>query len=166
MRISDWSSDVCSSDLPHEREMTTMRATDEQQKVARAFVSARAEKTPLTVYPGPMPRTMADAYAIQDAAIALDGRRIGGWKVGRIAPDLVDHYGGDRLIGPIFADEIVDARDGHVPAMGVYPGGFAAAEAEVLLRFADVGARHSNIRYEESPVGKECVSKCSYRGTP
>src|SRR3546814_7395132 len=53
--------------LPHEREMTTMRATDEQQKVARAFVSARAEKTPLTVYPGPMPRTMADAYAIQDA---------------------------------------------------------------------------------------------------
>src|SRR3546814_1904903 len=69
--------------LPHEREMTTMRATDEQQKVARAFVSARAEKTPLTVYPGPMPRTMADAYAIQDAAIALDGRRIGGWMVGR-----------------------------------------------------------------------------------
>src|SRR3546814_17711588 len=87
MRISDWSSDVCSSDL----------------------------------------------------------RRIGGWKVGRIAPGLVDHYGGDRLIGPIFADEIVDARDGHVPAMGVYPGGFAAADAEVLLRFGDVGARDSTL---------------------
>src|SRR3546814_20836581 len=74
--------------LPHEREMTTMRATDEQQKVARAFVSARAEKPPLTVYPGPMPRTTAAAFANQDAAIALDGRRIGGWKVGRLPPGI------------------------------------------------------------------------------
>src|SRR3546814_13088221 len=29
--------------------------------------------------------------------------------------------------------------------MGVYPGGFAAAEAEVLLRFGDVGARDYTI---------------------
>src|SRR3546814_20283716 len=111
MRISDWSSDVCSSDL---------------------------EKTPLTVYPGAVPRTMADAYAIQNAAIALDGRPIGGWKVGRIAPDLIDRYGGNRLTGPIFADEIIDAGDGPVPAMGVYAVGFAAAAAEVLLFFAEV----------------------------
>jgi len=131
--------------IRHEREMTTMRVTDEQQNVARAFVAARAKKTPLTVYPGAVPQTMADAYAIQDAAIALDGRRVGGWKVGRIAPDLVDRYGGNRLTGPIFADEIVDARDGHVPAMGVYAGGFAAAEAEVLLCFGEVAERDYDI---------------------
>src|SRR3546814_17215841 len=97
--------------LPHEREMTTMRATDEQQKVARAFVSARAEKTPLTVYPGPMPRTMADAYAIQDAAIALNGRRIGGGKVGRVGPGLVHPYCGARPNGTTFPDETDDAHN-------------------------------------------------------
>src|SRR3546814_17218843 len=79
--------------LPHEREMTTMRATDEQQKVARAFVSARAEKTPLPGYPGPLPRTMADAYAIQDAEIALARRARGRRKVRRNAPGPPHPYG-------------------------------------------------------------------------
>lgn len=118
-----------------------MRATDEQENVARAFVAARAEKTPLTLYPGAVPETMADAYAIQDAAIALDGRRIGGWKVGRIAADLVARFGDNRLTGPIFTDEIVDASARECPAMPVYGGGFAAAEAEVLLCLGEVGDR-------------------------
>lgn len=131
-----------------------MRATDEQQKVARAFLAARARMTPLTTYPGAMPQTMAEAYAVQDAAIALDGRRIGGWKVGRIAPDLVDRFGGNRLTGPIFTDEIVDGTTGEVPAMGVYAGGFAAAEAEVLLRLGDVGARDYDI-----DTVKDCIDE-------
>ncbi len=118
-----------------------MRSTDEQENIARAFVAARVEMTPITDYPGAMPSTMADAYAIQDAAIALDGRTVGGWKVGRIAPDLVERYGDNRLTGPIFTDEIVDAGSGETPAMPVYARGFAAAEAEVLLRFGVVEER-------------------------
>lgn len=116
-----------------------MPASPEQEKIARAFLAARAERTPLTAYPGAMPQTMADAYAIQDAAIALDGRRVGGWKVGRIAADLIDLYRDNRLTGPIFSDEIFDGSAGQVPAMPVYAAGFAAAEAEVLLCFGDVG---------------------------
>jgi 2-keto-4-pentenoate hydratase len=134
--------------------MTKMRATGEQEKVARAFVAARAEKTPLTLYPGAMPETMADAYAIQDAALALDGRRVGGWKVGRIGAELVGRYGDNRLTGPIFADEIVDASAGERPAMPVYAGGFAAAEAEVLLRLGDVGDRSWDME-----TVKECVAE-------
>lgn len=122
-----------------------MAATIDQQNVAKAFLAARAEKTPLTVYPGTMPQTMAEAYAIQDIALALDGRRVGGWKVGRIAPDRVDQYGGNRLTGPIFADEIVDAAVGEVPDMPVYGQGFAAAEAEILLCFGAVGDRDYDI---------------------
>lgn len=124
-----------------------MPATPEQERIARAFLAARAEKTPLTLYPGAMPQTMAVAYAIQSAAIDFDGRRIGGWKVGRIAPDLVERYGGERIAGPIFADEI--AADGA--AMPVYADGFAAAEAEVLLCLGDVGDRNHDI---------ESVRKC------
>lgn len=118
-----------------------MPVTPEQENIARAFLDARAEKTPLTLYPGAMPKTMADAYAIQSAAIGFDGRRIGGWKVGRIAPDLVERFGGERLAGPIFADEI--AADGA--AMPVYARGFAAAEAEVLLCLGEVGEREYDI---------------------
>ena len=120
-----------------------MLATSDQENIARALIDARARKTPLTAYPGAMPQTMAEAYAIQDSAIALDGRRIGGWKVGRIAPDLVARYGGNRLTGPIFTDEIFDgAAD---PVMPVYADGFAAAEAEVLLCFGEVGTRDYDI---------------------
>lgn len=120
-----------------------MLATSDQENVARALIDARAGKTPLTAYPGAMPQTMAEAYTIQDRAIALDGRRVGGWKVGRIASDLVERYGGNRLTGPIFADEI---RDGAAPpTMPVYADGFAAAEAEVLLCFGAVGTRDYDI---------------------
>ncbi|MBA3940157.1 MAG: 2-keto-4-pentenoate hydratase [Sphingopyxis sp.] len=120
-----------------------MLATSDQENVARALIDARAGKTPLTSYPGAMPQTMAEAYAIQDRAIALDGRRVGGWKVGRIAPDLVDRFGGNRLTGPIFTDEILDGS--AAPVMPVYADGFAAAEAEVLLCFGDVGTRDYDI---------------------
>ena len=121
-----------------------MLATSDQENIARALIDARARKTPLTAYPGAMPQTMAEAYAIQDSAIALDGRRIGGWKVGRIAADLVERYGGNRLTGPIFADEIFDGVADR-PVMPVYADGFAAAEAEVLLCFGEVGTRAYDI---------------------
>lgn len=117
-----------------------MATTIDQENIARAFLAARAKKTPLTEYPGAMPSTMAEAYAIQDRAILLDGRPVGGWKVGRIADDLVEHYGDNRLTGPIFRDEIFDGSDGAHPAMPVYADGFAAAEAEVLLCLGDVGS--------------------------
>ncbi|HET6522980.1 2-keto-4-pentenoate hydratase [Sphingopyxis sp.] len=128
-----------------------MLATSDHDNIARALIEARARKTPLTAYPGAMPQTMAEAYAIQDRAIALDGRRVGGWKVGRIAADLVARYGGNRLTGPIFADEIVDAAE--QPAMPVYADGFAAAEAEVLLCFGEVGTR----AYDIDSV-KDCIA--------
>jgi 2-keto-4-pentenoate hydratase len=115
--------------------MIDMGAASEQESIARAFVAARTAGSALTAYPGTMPATLAEAYRIQDVAIARDGRRIGGWKVGRIAPDLVETYGDNRIAGPIFVDEI--AEDGA--AMPVFAGGFAAAEAEVLLRFGAVG---------------------------
>ena len=144
-----------------------MPATNEQQNIAQAFLAARQKKTPLTSYPGTMPASMAEAYAIQDAAIASDGRRVGGWKVGRIAPELVGAYGDNRLTGPVFSDEIFDGSAGQRPIMPVYADGFAAAEAEVLLCLGDVGTRDYDLesvkdciievrRSEERRVGKEC----------
>lgn len=130
-----------------------MASTSDPITVAQSLLAARSKKTPLTVYPGAMPQTMTDAYAIQDAAIALDGRAIGGWKVGRIPADLVSRYGDNRLTGPIFTDEIADGSVGQEPVMPVYADGFAAAEAEVLLCFGDIGTRD----YDLASV-RDCIT--------
>lgn len=98
--------------------------------IARSFVTARMAGTALPVYPGTHPRALADGYAVQDAAIAIADRLVGGWKVGRIRPPL---DGVDRLAGPIFTGQIVDSAPDPV-AMPVFRDGFAAAEAEFLLR--------------------------------
>lgn len=106
------------------------------EKVARAFVTARREARALASYPGERPTDLAEAYAIQDAALAVDGRRVAGWKVGRINPPYDASLGANRLSGPIFADVFFEAPVGEVSEMPIYADGFAAAEAEILMHVA------------------------------
>ncbi|WP_340689097.1 2-keto-4-pentenoate hydratase [Sphingomonas donggukensis] len=101
--------------------------------IARSFVEARRDGRGLAAYPGTAPRTLAESYRIQDAAIALDGDSVGGWKLGRIHPPLDDSLGANRLAGPIFARSIVTPGTDEAE-MRVFADGFAAAEAEFLLR--------------------------------
>lgn len=101
--------------------------------IAQALVAARRAATGLAEFPGPMPTTLAEAYAIQAAAIDLSRRAIGGWKVGRIMGEHAARHGSDRLVGPIFADAIVSAGGG-APAFPVIRGGFGACEGEFVAR--------------------------------
>lgn len=110
-----------------------MESTDfaqEAGRIARSFVDARRTGRALGTYPGTVPVTLADAYEVQDAAIALNAAEIGGWKVGRINPPI---DGVDRLTGPIFARQII-AVTAEPAAMPIFVGGFGAAEAEFLLK--------------------------------
>ncbi|KQM65162.1 2-keto-4-pentenoate hydratase [Sphingomonas sp. Leaf17] len=99
--------------------------------IARRFVAARRDGTALPEFPGQVPATLAEGYAVQDAALALTDGVVAGWKVGRINPPL---NGVDRLAGPIFADQVFTADGAEPCAMPVFADGFAAAEAEFLLR--------------------------------
>lgn len=110
--------------------------SESPEAVAEAFVAARRAARALSAYPGIRPADLTAAYAIQDCAIGLDGRAIVGWKVGRIHPPDDARLGSDRLSGPIFAGSTIMAENGAVPAMPVFAGGFAAAEAELLLHVA------------------------------
>ena len=110
--------------------------TDQADAVAAAFVAARRERRALPVYPGERPRDLAQAYAIQDRALTIDGRAVAGWKVGRINPPHDAALGANRLAGPIFADLVAWADAATVPDMPVITGGFAAAEAEMMLHVA------------------------------
>jgi 2-keto-4-pentenoate hydratase len=102
------------------------------EAIARAFVDARRAARGLTDYPGDVPETLDDAYRIQAHAIAADARPVLGWKVGRVPEALVSRFGDERLAGPIF--DVIEAADDYVPDMPVFAAGFAAAEAEYLLR--------------------------------
>jgi 2-keto-4-pentenoate hydratase len=105
--------------------------TADPATIAGRFLAARRSAEGLADYPGDFPETLAEAYEVQDAAIAAWGRPVAGWKVGRINPPLTERFGTDRLAGPIFLVE--RAGDGE-PEMPVFGEGFAAGEAEFLLR--------------------------------
>ena len=143
-----------------------MRADiDSLGEIAHAFVSARREARGLSAYPGTVPADLDTAYAIQDAALELDGRPVAGWKLGRINPPLDRKFGANRLAGPIFADTVVHGDDAALP---IISDGFGAAEAEFLLRLSQdvdptkalwtveeardlVGAIHVGIEIASSP---------------
>jgi 2-keto-4-pentenoate hydratase len=120
-------------------EALTEQATAEQ--IAQAFVAARKAGEGFPDYPGPMPTTLAEAYAIQARAIALHGGAVAGWKVGRVPDPLVARFGDNRLAGPIFADHLVWAEDDAPPEMPIFRNGFGAAEAEYLIRLGPLPER-------------------------
>lgn len=126
-------------DVDRERD----RALAEQatgEAIAQAFVAARRARQGFADYPGAMPQTLEEAYAIQARAIALFDKPIAGWKVGRVPDALVAQFGANRLAGPIFADSVVWAEDGDTPRMPIFRDGFGAAEAEYLMRLGPLPA--------------------------
>lgn len=105
------------------------------REIAGAFVAARRSGAAVPHYPGDRPHDLASAYAIQDAALSLWEREVGGWKVGRINPPSDALLGADRLVGPAFRDTIQMAGD-TLAEFPIFRGGFGAAEAEFMLRLA------------------------------
>jgi 2-keto-4-pentenoate hydratase len=142
---------------------------DDSSRIAGRFLAARRAACGLESYPGDLPASLDEAYAIQDRAIAAWGRPVIGWKVGRILPPLAEHYGTNRLGGPIFA-RAVASKNADPLEMPVFAEGFAAGESEFLLRVgatppegqtaftlaetADlIDAVHAGIEIASSPLG-------------
>lgn len=104
------------------------------ETIAKAFTTARREARALPAFPGALPATLADAYAIQDAAVALWPARIAGWKVAGIAPEFRERFGAPRLAGPAFAANVLRLDGDALLRFPIFAGGFAAIEAEFILR--------------------------------
>jgi 2-keto-4-pentenoate hydratase len=121
----------------------------EAKNIAARFVSARRQATGLPDYPGPKPADLDQAYAVQKAAIDLQGDAISGWKVGRIFPPLSDQYGAERLAGPIFAGTVALAG---APGL-VFAEGFGAAEAEFLVQIGEAPNRPAGTLTLEDAAG-------------
>jgi 2-keto-4-pentenoate hydratase len=104
--------------------------------VAERFVAARLSAHALRDYPGPLPATLAEAYARQDAAIGLWPDALAGWKVGGIGEPWAARLGTSRLVGPIFRGNLWRSRPGEIAELPIIDGGFAAVEAEYVFVLA------------------------------
>jgi len=124
----------------------TMEMTfGEARDIANRFVRARLRAESLAAFPGEIPASLDAAYACQDAAIAIWPDRVQGWKVGRIGEPWMSRLGEDRLVGPIFTRAVQTVLGAEVVEFPVFDGGFAAVEAEFIVRLAsDAAADKTN----------------------
>lgn len=148
--------------------MTTAQASAAAHLISARFLEARRAAGSIPSYPGDLPTSLDEAYAIQDLSIADWGQPVIGWKVGRINPPLSTRYDADRLAGPMFYQQVAPAAG--LVEMPVFSGGFAAGEAEFLLRIGraprlgqseftlaevaeHIAAVHVGIEIASSPLG-------------
>ena len=112
------------------------------QAIATKFTQARLTNQALEQYPGQVPETLDEAYAIQDAAIKLWPHKIGGWKIGGVPGDYQERLNETKISGPVFENQIYK----HVGKSLDMPGfadGFIAIEPELVF-----------IVKEDAPVDK------------
>lgn len=103
-----------------------------REMIVSAFRVARVSALPLVVYPGAVPATLSDAYALQDAAITAFPDIVRGWKIAGVLPEFREAIGASRLAGPVFAKTIRLSNGRNSVRFPVFTGGFAAVEAEFI----------------------------------
>ena len=101
--------------------------------ISKCLVDARLSATPLPDFPGQVPETLKQAYAIQAASIARWPDKLAGWKVAGMSAVDRQRFSATRLAGPVFRSSVRRIESGSRETMPVYEGGFAAIEAEVVL---------------------------------
>ena len=106
------------------------------QAIADAFIAARLGGQILDTYPGEMPATMDQAYAVQDCAIAAFPDTIAAWKVGLMSDADQTRLGLEtpRFAGPIFARTVRRYAGSGVQQMPVFANGLASVEGEFVFR--------------------------------
>lgn len=100
--------------------------TKTAETAARALMDAHASNTAVQSFPdGSAPESVAEAYAIQDAAVTLSGEAIGAWKVGPASADFPE------TCAPILASRVQTSPATFPNALRL-----KAVECEVAFRLA------------------------------
>ena len=123
------------------------------EAIAAELVAARSEGRSLTGFPGAIPGSMDDAYRIQDRAIARWPYSLAGWKIGFIPADRRSAGEPDRLIGPIWRQQFHRSADQTSPTeVGIFASGFAAVEAELVIRLGQDLPAHAEAEWTAEEV--------------
>lgn len=106
--------------------------------IADALVKARKTCSLLTDFPGDIPETLEQAYAVQLDAISKWDAKLIGFKVGGVPPKWREQFPTNWLAGPMFDDQSYHIEDGGSIEVSVFEGGFAAYEAELVFVLKDL----------------------------
>ncbi len=123
--------------LPADSSRIDQHLTREHDAISERLVEARVKAQPLPAFPGLLPETLEDAYAIQSASIGRWSDEIVGWKVGGVPEGYRDRLKASRLAGPIFRSCLQYIVPGVAISAPIYHGGFAAIEAEFVWRLGN-----------------------------
>lgn len=119
--------------------------------ISKRLVEARLGAEALRDFPGSLPETMEQAYAIQSASQARWPDDVGGWKVGLLSDADSQRFSAERLAGPIFRSSILHTESDSCASMPIYVGGFAAVEAEFVLELG-FEVRPSGEKYSDEQL--------------
>ncbi|QFT78491.1 2-keto-4-pentenoate hydratase [Erythrobacter sp. THAF29] len=108
-----------------------------QRALSRTLVDARLRAGSLREFPGPLPRDLDEAYAVQALSVAAWPDEVVGWKVGGIPPKHRHALGAKYVTGPIFRKRLAYTHPGEVSEMPVFAEGFAAIEPEFILQMGE-----------------------------
>ena len=109
--------------------------------ISKALTRARDTRTPIEEFPGELPKTIDDAYAIQAACAKNTGKAIVGWKVAGMPPNMPGTWNVAKLVGPAFEGTIHKIKSGDTVELPIYAGGFAAVEPEYVAVLGDIPDR-------------------------
>lgn len=128
--------------------------------ISLALRTARKNDTRLPGFPGPIPGTLDEAYAIQARSIEAWPDDVVGWKVGGVPADYQDRFDDKRLAGPIFSKTVQRVAAGDVVQVPAYKG-FVAVEAEWVFELGDCSALPEGDLTEQEILG---VIRAAYIG--
>lgn len=101
--------------------------------ISESFISARRTARPLDSFPGEVPQTLESAYEVQTRSIAYWDEPLIGFKVGGIPEKWRPQYPSEWLAGAIFPSNLYRVESGGSVEVGVFEGGFAAYEPELIF---------------------------------
>lgn len=118
-------------DLPDDANVSISESDD---VISKCLVEARLNARALPDFPGRLPVALEQAYAIQTASIERWPDEVAGWKVAMLPLDDRKRFPAERLAGPVFRSLVHAVQPGSCTVVSVYEGGFAAVEAEFVLK--------------------------------
>lgn len=110
--------------------------SSEISAISNALIDARHNCRLLNNFPGDMPETLKDAYAVQSLSIKRWDDEVCGWKVGGVPPAYLDRFTDKRLVGPIFKNSVAYPKESETAIMPVFDG-FAAVESEFVFALGE-----------------------------
>ena len=106
--------------------------------ISDALLRARRSCTLLDGFPGDLPQSLEQAYAVQLHSISQWDADLIGFKVGGVPPKFQEQFPTIWQAGPMFADQRYTVKTGDSLEVTVFEGGFAAYEAELVFVLKDL----------------------------